>query len=161
MSVIFLDIDGVLNSAHNWPENNLEDRLITNLKTIIDETNAEIVLSSSWKNFFDENVNTTHKLGLELLRVFNEKGLTIKDITPYPASRYTSKRGLEIKTYIDSHDIDNYVVIDDDEFSDFKDTIDMTRFIKTESGTALTSANDEGLTEQLAQKAIEILTQKG
>ncbi len=49
------------------------------------------------------------------------------------------------------------MVIDDDEFSDFKDTIDMTRFIKTESGTALTSANDEGLTEQLAQKAIEIL----
>lgn len=157
MSIIFLDIDGVLNSAHNWPENNLDDRLITNLKTIIDETNAEIVLSSSWKNFFDENVNTTHKLGLELLRAFNEKGLTIKDITPYPASRYTSKRGLEIKTYIETHEIDNYVVIDDDEFSDFKDTIDMTRFIKTESGTSLTSAKDEGLTEQLAQKAISIL----
>ena len=75
-------------------------------------------------------------------------------------SHYTIKRGLEIKTYIDKHKVTNYVVIDD-EFPDFKDTIDMTRFIKTESGTALTSANDEGLTEQLAQKAIEILTQKG
>lgn len=157
MSIIFLDIDGVLNSAHNWPENNLDERLITNLKTIIDETNAEIVLSSSWKNFFDENINTTHKLGLELLRVFDEKELKIKDITPYPDGRYTINRGLEIKSYIDRHKITNYVVIDDDEFPDFKDIIDMNRFIKTESGTAMTSAKDEGLTSQLAQKAISIL----
>lgn len=161
MSIIFLDIDGVLNSAHNWPDNNLDDRLITNLKHIVNETNAEIVLSSSWKNFFNENVNTTHKLGLELLQVFNENELTIKDITPYPDGRYTINRGLEIKSYIDRHKIKNYVVIDDDEFPDFKDTIDMNRFVKTESGTALTSATDEGLTEQLAQKAIEILKQKG
>lgn len=33
----------------------------------------------------------------------------------------------------------------------------MNRFIKTESGTAMTSAKDEGLTSQLAQKAISIL----
>ena len=54
MKVIFLDVDGVLNSQQLF-EKCEDDQLISvdednikNLKTIVDATGAKIVLSSSW-----------------------------------------------------------------------------------------------------------------
>ena len=55
MKVIFLDVDGVLNSQQLF-EKCEDDQLISvdednikNLKTIVDATGAMIVLSSSWR----------------------------------------------------------------------------------------------------------------
>ena len=55
MKVIFLDVDGVLNSQQLF-EKCEDDQLISvdednikNLKTIVDATGAKIVLSSSWR----------------------------------------------------------------------------------------------------------------
>ena len=46
--VIFLDIDGVLNSTKTLYEDiSLEDDLILNLKELVDKTGAKIILSSS------------------------------------------------------------------------------------------------------------------
>ena len=62
MKVIFLDVDGVLNSEDDLliyrAKNNItgcilyeevEDRPLKLLKEIIDKTNAKIVVSSSWR----------------------------------------------------------------------------------------------------------------
>ena len=71
MRIIFLDIDGVLNSELWYKEvkyANLEEKhfspaLVENLNTITDQTGAKIVVSSSWrknktleqlKNLFDK-----------------------------------------------------------------------------------------------------------
>ena len=46
--VIFLDVDGVLNSNRTLYEDiSLEDDLISNLKELVDKTGAKIILSSS------------------------------------------------------------------------------------------------------------------
>ena len=48
--VIFLDVDGVLNSSRTLHEDiSSEDDLILNLKELVDKTGAKIILSSSWR----------------------------------------------------------------------------------------------------------------
>lgn len=155
--LIFLDIDGVLNSAHNWPENHLSQSLTDNLKHIVIKTGAKIVLSSSWKNFFNDDLTPLNKLGTALIEHFAKNDLTLHAKTPSPYGKYTMERGFEIKTYLKNHPCNNYVVIDDEVFPDFKNTIDMSKFIRTKSGTISTKPKDEGLTLDLANKAIFIL----
>ena len=48
--VIFLDVDGVLNSTKTlYEDSSLEDNLILNLKELVNKTEAKIILSSSWR----------------------------------------------------------------------------------------------------------------
>ena len=55
MKVIFLDIDGVLNSRaydrkRNWNEqSDIDETRLTLVKEIVDATEAKIVLSSTWR----------------------------------------------------------------------------------------------------------------
>ena len=63
MKVIFLDVDGVLNSQQLF-EKCEDDQLISvdednikNLKTIVDATGAKIVLSSSWRYVWADHSN--------------------------------------------------------------------------------------------------------
>ena len=54
MKVIFLDVDGVLNSQQLFEKSedaqliSVDEENIKNLKKIVDATGAKIVLSSSW-----------------------------------------------------------------------------------------------------------------
>ena len=92
-----------------------------------------------------------------LVHSLNKYGLKLHDMTPYPKGPFSNERGLEIKTYIDKNNIKDYVVIDDEEFSDFSTHLDMSRFIQTTFGDDNTSIKDEGFSKRIAEKAIEIL----
>lgn len=128
--VIFLDIDGVLNTKwlytqmdKNTPRDKygyaFDPNAVANLKRIIDETGAEIVISSSWKSF-----------GLtELIDMWQERNLPglIIGITPNSVSdelllhadldnmEIFHIRGEEIKEWLLRHgkEVSNYVIIDD------------------------------------------------
>lgn len=165
---IFLDIDGVLNSEHTLDESceNMDqkmasiisDQLVKNLSYLVEKTDAKIVLSSSWRTYFGNNINEPRNIfAMFLVHSLNKYGLKLNDMTPYPKGPYSSERGLEIKTYIDKHNIDDYVVIDDEEFSDFSTHLDMSRFIQTTFGDEITTIENEGLSIKVAEKAIEIL----
>ena len=64
MKVIFLDIDGVLNSVNTFKKRyeehqkinkwtlEIDLKMLENLKEIVEKTDAKIVLSSSWRVFF-------------------------------------------------------------------------------------------------------------
>ena len=124
--VIFLDIDGVLNPKW-WISKKPSDKYgvffetnaVANLGKIIEETGAEIVVSSSWKN-----------IGLvELQNMWRDRGLPGKlvDITPdYMSDEillkedsanvdYLYERGSEIQGWLLLHgdDVGRYVIIDD------------------------------------------------
>lgn len=168
---IFLDIDGVLNSEHTLNKSceNMDqkiasiisDQLVKNLSYLVKKTDAKIVLSSSWRTYFDKNINDPRNIfGMILVHSLNKYGLKLHDMTPYPKGLYSSERGLEIKNYIDKHNIEDYVVIDDEEFSDFSTHLDMSRFIQTTFGDENTSIKEEGLNKKVAKKAIEILNRK-
>ena len=142
MKVLFLDIDGVLNSE-NWfayriycVKNNmvnilmnfgdtddrnikhkltmLDDRAIANLNRIIEETGCKVVLSSSWRSPIEsENIFTQDLLKL--------KGFKYEfyDVTPRLwFSDFSIRRGEEIKFWLDkeseNHEIESFVILDDD-----------------------------------------------
>ena len=49
MNIIFLDVDGVLNSIKELSERSFSKISLNILKRIVDETNAKIVVISSWR----------------------------------------------------------------------------------------------------------------
>lgn len=113
MKIIFLDIDGVLNSDIFWRnckniDEEIDDEAIKRLQQIVNKTNAVIVLSSSWKK-----LNPDNQLRTYLHDKLKEYGLTIYDQTPH----LNSNRPLEIKAWIINHpelNIDGIVSLDDD-----------------------------------------------
>lgn len=122
--LIFLDIDGVLNSDHSDYE--LYQPYIKNLKTLVDATDAQIILSSSWQMFVKKENNeivpknkNTHghalvdALAKENLKIFDK--VVDDDILP------SNKRHKEILNYLRkrfNYEINypNFVILDDDDF---------------------------------------------
>ena len=95
MKVIFLDIDGVLNTKETYDnmyrthgflsamEVPIDKFRLEYLKTIIDETDAKIVLSSSFRHFFikqEGKIIPTSIKGKNLYNWFLKYGIYIYDI---------------------------------------------------------------------------------
>ena len=106
MNIIFLDVDGVLNSIEYLTqtykkvkrtlkqEEMLDPMCINNLKEIVDKTNARIVITSSWK-ICDLDI---------LIKVFSNYNLQIYRIT----KNYGDKRGKEIREWLEKNkDVSN------------------------------------------------------
>lgn len=105
MKVLFLDVDGVLNSRattdfknHLFPIDPYMSFLVGKIQL---DTDCEIVLSSSWR---------LHPDGIEAV----EKLLPLLDKTPYNGGI----RGSEVKQWLKEHpEVTRYAILDDD--SDF------------------------------------------
>ena len=137
MKIIFLDIDGVLNhqiwfkklhesnKKPNTKEQHIDNMIDPNsvslLNKIIADTNAKIVISSSWRKY-----NTVE----ELQKILNSKGFKGKIIGLTPVLYFTGEknyhysvpRGNEIKAWLemnkgilgDKMSKTKYVIFDDD-----------------------------------------------
>jgi hypothetical protein len=111
MKVLFLDIDGVLNSVKTsvafggYPLDITESKAfdwvaIKLLQRMCDSSGVQIVLSSTWRTFF-----TVKEMAAAL-------ELPIIDATPV---RLSGCRGLEIQEWLDENPgIEKYCIIDDD-----------------------------------------------
>lgn len=157
MKVIFLDVDGVLNSEFsrekernnfdNWMEHEVSEMHVNNLKKIVDATGAQIVLSSSWR--FDHPKATGRDFIADpLMKVLDRKlkavGLDIIDVTPDLRGKI---RGAEIQDWLDRHsEVERFVILDDD--------VDM---MEEQKPFFVNTTFKNGLTEEMANKAIEIL----
>lgn len=99
MKVIFLDVDGVLNSDEyfnsikdqkiNTIENQIDINKVKLLKQAVNTTGAKLVLSSSWR--YTKNANNLKALLLNY-------GMIV-DSTPF----LNNERGKEIKKWLDEH----------------------------------------------------------
>lgn len=146
--VLFLDIDGVLNILSEGRDKygqifnkHFED----NLRKIVETTGADIVISSTWR-----------LSGLDFIRnMWKERGIAgnVIDVTPTTKERI---RGVEIDMWLKRHDVDTYVIIDDD--SDMLPE-QMPYFIKTSDNLDHNDCVDMGygLTNICTSRAIEIL----
>ena len=159
MKVIFLDVDGVLNSENFYrkrgaPDYRFEDEppyplcefdpeSIKLLNQIIEKTKAKIVVSSTWR------IGRTVE---ELKTLFKSVGIEgdVIDRTDVLRDRkgYDEVvRGTEIKRWQDQFpEVENYIIIDDD-----NDMLPehQKNFIKTSFWT--------GLTPELVEESITIL----
>jgi hypothetical protein len=137
MNIAFVDIDGVLAVAsqeHDEYGQLFHPHFVNNLKRIIDETQAKIVISSSWRksslkimqemweyrNLPGEVIDTTPSLyifkGTNNIQFWNNK-LSAKQ-TPR-IKGYSVPRGCEVDYWIQNESqafgtIKNYVILDDD-----------------------------------------------
>lgn len=157
-NVLFLDIDGVLNSDlyfktrpdednRPYPLSEFDPALVRRVNQILEYCDL-LVLSSDWR--FTEGINNILKnVGIDSIKVNHMW------ITPYLGHIFRDKtRGHEIDFVIKdlkrSYSKVNYVIIDDlDSFMKFQ----KRHFIKT--------SYRHGLTENDVNKAIEILMDTG
>lgn len=156
IKVIFLDVDGVLNSvfsrdndeiAENWMENEVSNWHLIRLKRIVEETGAKLVLSSSWR-LGHPIIAGTKVCKDALVQVLIDKldvfGLEIMDCTPVLDGKW---RGTEIAEWLKVHsEVEKFVILDDD-----------TDFLPEQQKFFVRTTYSNGLTDELADKAIEIL----
>ncbi len=151
--IIFLDLDGVMDNAkydiylnkHNLPEKDefgvlFDPDCIAALAHIVEQTGADIVISSSWKDYMTMD---------EIHAMWHKRQLSGKviDVTP-SISRH---RGDEIATWLNlCPDTCSYVIIDDQPREQFN-TDQYDHLIITNGFYGLTQSN--------AEHAVEILNQ--
>lgn len=141
MNIIFLDVDGVLNSRnklieiynkthkpHSGYSYPFDERCMENLKLLVQETSSKLVITSTWRK--DEVGRKT------LLKALNEYELDSNVIGYTPMLDKT--RELEIKQFLISlKEKPNFVILDDD--SDMGEL--MPFLIKTNVQIGLTHEN--------------------
>lgn len=127
--VIFLDIDGVLNSDL-WNEKNqhaisggllIDSDKVELLSEIVIRTGANIVLHSGWKFWFNSKLEPLRKESHVLVELFEQRNLAITDITPdfsteeiRKTKKFSLVKGKEILAWLDEHpNVENWIVIDD------------------------------------------------
>ena len=165
MNIIFLDIDGVLNSNFWNTQHQLEisdgiliDKTkISLLSRIVKETDADIILHSGWKFWFHEDPLEPIRLESQrLVQMLSDFQLKISGITPDFSTeqiRQTKKFSLikakEILSWLEKHpNVKNWVVIDD---LDLHNEIVESHQVRTNSET--------GLMEADVTKVVKILKQ--
>lgn len=136
MKVLFLDIDGVLNSErsawafggfpHGFDPANMakfDHVAIALIRKVCEETECSVVLSSTWRL-----LHSVHECA-------NGLGLPIFDKTPGGGGN----RGKQIQEWLDEHpEVTEYAIVDDD--SDMLDS-QRGRFVRTNVKEGLSLAN--------------------
>ena len=84
MKVIFLDVDGVLihNESLDGINLHIDEENVKTLKEIVDKTDAKIVLSSSWRKEYNNDLPGKRNRYKVLENILNRNGLEIYDRTP-------------------------------------------------------------------------------
>lgn len=142
--IVFLDIDGVLNSSlslYSGCSNNnkwsIDKNIISAYKKFSEKHNLKTVIISNWREKVQNNQE------MEKI-IFDDCGvnLNIHGLTPV----LNKKRGFEVEYYINNNDIKNYVIIDDQ--ANFLDN-QLDRFIKTDIALGMTIYDLKKIAEKL------------
>lgn len=137
MKILFLDIDGVVNCKHTKQHYQgfigIDPVKAALVKHIVEATGCEIVLSSTWRIKPADRNEVRRRVG------------EFYDVTPDTGAII---RGTEIQQWLDTHpEVTQYAILDDDE--------DM---LPEQDAYFIRTSWDIGLTEELAEQVIAILT---
>ena len=152
MKIIFLDVDGVLNTSRTQRRlacsnefTFVDTRKVLRLRDIVERTGAKLVLSSTWRLGADKDAfylerEALRELAAEFRRVRCPRWF---DVTPYLPR---AKRWQEINAWLMNHDTDDFIILDDvgEELKPFDDKLVLTNV-------------HEGLTKERAELAIQML----
>lgn len=144
MKVIFLDIDGVLNSdeyidsikgKEMTAENEIDMEKVRLLEQAINQTGARVVLTASGRYA---------QVGRYLREVLSQMAV-FTDVTPY----MNNIRGLEIKEWLSQNsDVEDFVILDDEIFESYDEEL-LSKLIKISNG------NGRNFGEGLLQKDVD------
>ena len=154
MKIIFLDIDGVLNSVmydtqrlEESAENRIDMTRVKLLADIVNATGAKIVLSSTWREDWDKSSELCGDDGEYINECLAKFGLSIIDKTPY--LNYSDERQFEILAWLVDHtnEVESFVILDD---------IDCSWGVLS-NNVVITNPYGYGLEEAHVKKALDIL----
>ena len=142
--ILFLDIDGILNTGIS--KKTFAKEFVDRINRITDTTGANIVISSNWRRYFKLNT---------LKALLRRNGIKAPIIGYTPIFKNTNtyevlmghKRGTEIQAWLDAQDVKpkSIVILDD-----ISDMLHLTPYL------VLTDTY-KGITDDDADLAIEIL----
>ncbi len=117
MNVVFLDIDGVLNSAVYDRERgnggNVDVTRLPLLREIVEAATAQVVLVSSWRTHWHAEPAHRDAIGEELDSVFRAHGIVLADKTPTEPP----ERAGQIVRWLEAHpETERFVILDDRRF---------------------------------------------
>lgn len=171
MNIVFLDVDGELTYSDydNEETANIDIEKVKLLKEICDKTNARVVISSSWRGsdtytprIYRTLIDILTSNDIEILgdtphidaefdgNVSQIMAETILEDLPHLKSKYGTGRAAEIQKWINEHDVDNFVILDDEDFDWYDYGYDKHWVQPTWFG-------DGGLKREHVDRAIEIL----
>lgn len=117
MKVVFLDIDGVLNS-HRYDQQrqahqgNIDQTRLPLLKQLLEATGARVVLTSSWRKHWEPAGGAMDAQGQELEATFLGCGIRLWDKTAQ-----LGDRAEEIRDFLSRHPrVECFVILDDIKF---------------------------------------------
>jgi len=179
MKIVFLDVDGELTYSdyENAETANIDIEKVKLLKEICDKSNAKVVISSSWRG----SENHIPKIYYILRNILENNGIRVMGNTPHLSAEFEDKgvqqainldeqvinlddisrlkckygtgRAAEVKKWIDEHEVDNFVILDDEDW-DWSDYGYENNWIQP------TWYGNGGLKREHVDKAIEILNQR-
>lgn len=127
MKVIFLDVDGVLNSIatfRSFGPDFINDNSISSLAQIVKKTGAKIILASSWRKELKDKKKIEQALKRHDLEIF--------DCTPIIDN---NNRGAEIQSWLNNNKVEKFAILDDDPRAGIEGS-----FFQTDETIGLTSA---------------------
>lgn len=155
MKVVFLDIDGVLNSAEHR-RNMLrqgdysviiESAHLELLQKLVATTDASIVLISSWRKYWFKE-GSIDEAGQRIEEAFHKLGLVIYDKTPVLRN---SSRSQEVEQWLKQHSyVKHFVILDDNDFG----------WSKSLRSHWVHCPSESGITLGLAKEATDVLNGK-
>lgn len=170
MNIVFLDVDGELTYSDydNKETANIDVEKVKLLKEICDKTNAKVVISSSWRGWEGYTPRIYHIL----IDILTSNDIEVLGDTPHLPTEFENRselpkilsmddmaklklkhgtgRAAEIQKWISEHDVDNYVILDDEDF-------DWSDYGYDKHWVQPTWFGDGGLKREHVDKAIEIL----
>lgn len=168
MKVIFLDVDGVLNSEKDLLEakgkSELFDRPLALLKELVESTKAKIVVSSTWRIGCSKSGRNSW-YGEEIFKTLTDRlaeyQMEVYDITPV-INKPGVQRGDEIRAWLENakEEIDAFVILDDDadmcEFTgtNLVQTSMKTGLLEYHVEIAKSILNDENITHDVVLDAV-------
>ena len=159
MKVIFLDIDGVLNSENDLlkadGESEIFDRPLKLLKELVDTTKAKIVISSTWRIGCAKSGRESY-YGQVLFKTLTDRlaeyHMEVYDITPV-INKPGVKRGDEIRAWLENttDNVESFVILDDDnDMCEFTGT----NLVQTSMKTGLLEYHIEIAKSMLGDKSV-------
>jgi hypothetical protein len=138
MKVLFLDIDGVLNTprtAQLFGNQFINPFLVELVAQVVAATDAKIILSSNWR--IDEKELVEEALSKHNLEIFDCTPI----FDPYELNAF-HPRSWEIRMWLDDNEVEKFATIDDDPKANLKE------------GSFFQVDETIGLTEEITERVI-------
>ncbi|SHJ08030.1 HAD domain-containing protein [Pseudobutyrivibrio xylanivorans] len=160
-NVIFLDVDGVLNSKF-WDDEHqreisdgkyIDIDAVKLFSKLVKKTDARVILHSGWRFWFDDEMKPNRSEAEFFADVMEKEGVFISGVTPdltteeiRKAKKFSLVKADEILQWLKENPTDNWLVIDD---LDLHNNEIASHQIKTDA--------EVGLTENDVEKALNLL----